>query len=692
MYLPIPVRSYSTLLSLTLLFFAPAVNAQEKTPKPKQPLQIEGITVTPHVRASSMRFSSEAGSATGARVQIFVRNTDSHQTVSTNEVLFKGKYPLKLLMDGEWAWHDTPNSWGGAHLTLPPGALTVWSYNSIRTGWGAGSSFPIQIEDWGLGTQDTYAVTLTKPLVWLSAITFLGDSVQPDKLVFHIENRSSKALKIEGARLYLPKSADTWRVFYPQTSLRDLLPFSADGIIPPKDKGGAEVVTGKLPLTYCVLEVTLKDPKGQPLSLWAKLRIKREAFDISGGWVTDSHTRDDRPSVLHEAFLKTLKRLHINTAHIGMLPGYTDQIEPNGLYSRYPLKFFGGLEPISAYDTDANLSRVHGVESLGEPQYGGGSGQKMPQEVLRALEKYAPSRFATTLTLSDEANWRYYAGLSDYPHYDAYRVTAPSPDSWRRYERWGETRIGWGAPLETIGDMCRSLREMSRPAPTAYWSQGPHQGWDVYDGRQRTSPTPDELRLQAYHALASRITSLYWFNLSLRSLVLFRDTLDEVARVGREIKMLESFYLKGDAYQYRQLHKEGKPDWDLASIVSPEGALLFALDLDYTPDPIEKVFRFHPPRPAEFAFELPSYLRRPVDVFRIDADGVHEVAYHLTKHGVTIQDKTNRVAIYVATPSRNLRTHLEKRRQQLLAEEESTHFDPASNNEDFATLKSISRP
>jgi len=84
-----------------------------------------------------------------------------------------------------------------------------------------------------------------------------------------------------------------------------------------------------------------------------------------------------------------------------------------------------------------------------------------------------------------------------------------------RMLRWGGQTIRWGAPLETIGEMTRSLREISRPGPIAYWSQGAHAGWDRYGGRSRTSPTPDELRLQAYHALSSRITSLYWFNLAL---------------------------------------------------------------------------------------------------------------------------------------------------------------------------------
>jgi hypothetical protein len=279
--------------------------------------------------------------------------------------------------------------------------------------------------------------------------------------------------------------------------------------------------------------------------------------------------------------------------------------------------------------------------------------------------------------------------LSDYAHFDAYRVSAAAADAWRKYDRWRAARIGWGAPLETIGDLCRSLRELSRPAPIACWSQGPHAGWEVYDGRKRTSPTPDELRAQAGHALASRITSLYWFNLSLKSLVQYRDTLDELTRVGREIRLLQDFLLEGDAYRYERVERDGRPDWDLASIASPRAAVLFALDLDYAPDPAEKVFKFGPARPARWAFALPEHLRKPADVFRIDAEGVQSVDHRETGNGIEISDRARLAAIYVATPSQDLRGELEKRRQALLTYEQSFPFDPAHQDEDFAQLKSL---
>jgi hypothetical protein len=237
--------------------------------------------------------------------------------------------------------------------------------------------------------------------------------------------------------------------------------------------------------------------------------------------------------------------------------------------------------------------------------------------------------------------------------------------------------------------MTRSLRETSRPASIAYWSQGAHDGWGRYGGRERTSPTPEELRLQAYHALSSRITSLYWFNLSLKSLAKFRNLIDEITRVGREIRILDRFYLEGAACQYRQVRREGKPDWDLASIISPDCALLFALDLDYKADPTQKLFKFGPPRPAVFEFDLPPWLRPAADVFRIDADGIYEVGYRRTAKGIVIDDRVSKVAIYVAAAEAGLRSRLEDRRRELLRTERAFRFDPAASDADFEELISF---
>jgi hypothetical protein len=653
-------------------------------------LSVEGIHVVPHQQSPEMRYRQKTDFSLGARVELFLRNASEDTLVlpASLDIRLRGQTPSELLRSDDWAWHDFPSVWGDETVRLPPGAITVWSWNGKRANWGANTNADLAIGLPGSATPQRFEVAIANPSVWLSAVTFLGSEADPfpDSLIFHVANETAEPIRLEACRLWLPTDNQSWRVLLPQPWVTNLSRFPTDGIVPPRDCGGARVETGRLPLTYTALEVRLSDSRGRPFTLWAHLRIKREWFDISGGWV--SSKVGEINTLQSEAFLKTLRRMHINTAHIADVTGYTDQTGPDGLYTRYPLKYFNKLQPFSHYDIDAMLPRIHAVEFLGEPQYGGGR-PVPPQEVWKALAPYAATRLPTSVTHSEERLWRLYAGLSDYPHYDAYRVTAPSPDAWSQYDRWDGQRIRWGAPLETIGDMTRSLRELNRPRPIAYWSQGPHHDWSGYGGRKRASPTPDELRLQAYHALASRITSLYWFNLSLKSLVKFPDLIEPITRVGREIRMLDQFYLEGAACQYRRVLKDGKPDWDLASITTPEVALLFAMDLAYEPDATEKVFRFGPPRISQFDFNLPSYLRESKDVFHIDADGIQDVTHRSTPQGVAIDDCISKVGIYVATADPSLRKRLEARRREFIRFEESFGFDPARSDADSEALRSL---
>ena len=651
-------------------------------------LRLEGVTVTPHLQSRAMRYRKETDFSLGARVQLFMHNISSSplSLVPDTNIRLRGRTPEDLLGADEWAWYDFPDAWKDRPLTLPPGALTVWTWNGKRAEWGTGTNEDLTVRLPADGEAAIQCqVPIEPPDVWLSAVTFLGqsDSPYPDRLVFHIANQKEIPLKVESCRLWLPESNGTWRVLLPQEWISDLDTFPEDGTIPAGDRGGAVVATGTLPLTYAALEVGLRDASNGPITLWTHLRIKREVFDISGGWV--SSNVNGRSTLTFEPYLKALRRMHINTAHIGEVAGYTNNAE---LYGRYPLKRFNKLADFQRYDTEPMLKQIHAVEFLGEPQYGGGH-PVPPMEVWRALTSYQSTQLATTVTHSEERIWRFYAGLSDYPHYDAYRVCAPSPDSWRLYERWGDERIRWGAPLETIGDMTRSLRELNRPMPIAYWSQGAHSGWNRYGGRQRTSPTPQELRAQAYHALAARITSLYWFNLSLKSILKFPDLIEPISMIGREIRMLEDFFLEGDATYYGRLAKDGRPDWDVSVVAGPKGAVLFALDLAYHPDSEEKIFTFDPPRDAEIGFPLPGFLRDPVEVLRVSAGEVTSVPFDLTPQGVRIKGQFGDVNVFVAARHSGVQKELEDRRKALAAFEDSLGFDPARNRDDLEQLKAI---
>ena len=666
------------LLVLQIAFLRPALGAD---------LSLEGMHVVPHVQSTEMRYRKSPDFSLGARVELFLRNTSTRTITipASNEIRLRGSTPEDLLKNDEWAWHDLPSAWGSEPLQLPPGAMTVWSWNGKRSTWGTNTQADLSIT-LGEGREvNTLPLRIDNPDVWLSAVTFLGTgtNLHPDSMIVHLANHSPDSLRLDACRLWLPESNTSWRALTPQPWISNRLDrFPTDGIIPTRERGGARVATGRLPLTYAAVEVRLVGPKGKHTTTWAHQRIKREVFDISGGWVASGLGTSN---TLHaEPYLQTLARMHVNAGMHQQVPGYSD----TALFEKYPLKYMNRMQPFDHYDTDQMLPRIHAVEFLGEPQYGGGK-PVSPQDCWKAFAPYAPTRLPTSVTHSEERIWRFYAGISDYPHYDAYRVTAPSPDAWSQYDRWNGQRIRWGAPLETIGEMSRSLRELNRPRPVAYWSQGAHYDWNGYGGRKRGSPTPDELRLQAYHALASRITSLYWFNLSVRSLVTFPDLIEPITRVGREIRMLEDYYLEGDATHHERVLHEGKPDWDLDIVSGPRGAVLFALDLAYTPDSEEKVFKFGPPRKAVFHFPIPIHLRKPAEVFRVDADGLSSVDYSVGNGTFRINDQTSRVAIYVVAAAPGERARIESRHQSLLAAERAIGFDPGGNPPDLAVLKAL---
>lgn len=117
--------------------------------------------------------------------------------------------------------------------------------------------------------------------------------------------------------------------------------------------------------------------------------------------------------------------------------------------------------------------------------------------------------------------------------------------------------------------------------------------------------------------------------------------------------------------------------------------MLFALDLDYKADREARVFQFGAPRPAVWTVKLPAYLGTPVDCFRLDADGIHDVAWDWKDGQVVIRDTCARVGIYFATPNAALRNALADEHQQCLAAEAALNFDPARSDADFAQLEQL---
>ena len=284
----------------------------------ESPLDLRGVAVVPQFQSEAMRYRREPDRSLGAWVQLFLVNRGASPLSlnSQTPIRLREKTPDELLAGGDWTWHDFPSAWTNAPLELPSGAMTVWSFNGKNASWGAGTSADLVVEDTHLQCD------LAKPRVWLSAVTFLGDPTNPfpNSVIFHVANETSGQIRLEACRFWLPRDNRSWRVLLPQAWGTNLASFPSDGHIAAGDRGGARIQTGPLPLTYTALEVKLSEDAGRPLTLWTHLRIKREVFDISGGWVASGLHGSN--TLQAEPYLKTLRRMHVNTGMHQEVPGY----------------------------------------------------------------------------------------------------------------------------------------------------------------------------------------------------------------------------------------------------------------------------------------------------------------------------------------------------------------------------------
>lgn len=654
-------------------------------------LTLSGINVTPHQVSSEMQWRRSPEQALSARTEIFLSNNSQETINVVGPIHFDNATPSELVTANALAWRDP--SWENG-FELPAGALRVLRFNGKTGEWGTESNHTLTFKT-ATDARGEIPFDIDSPKAWIESIGFLNtpESFRPTKIVVTLRNQLDENLKLKSCRLWLPKDNESYHTLFPFKAYefpnaRDLVTWSGNQMVSVKELFGFTLTCDPLLLTYMALEVVLEhDSSTEPMSLWASMKVRPSTFDISGGWTANQVK--SKMSMTNEEYLKTLALLHVNTGQIEEVDGFTNNAE---LYAKYPMKRFNRLADRQRYDSEALLPTIHAVEFLGEPQYGGGR-PVPPQEVFDKLSPYEPWKLPTSVTLSEERTWRYYAGLSDYPHYDAYRVIAPAADAWNKYDRWNGASIRWGAPLETIGTMTRSLREQSRPASIAYWSQGAHDGWGGILSPRRGSPTADELRSQAWHGLGNGIMSLYWFNLSMKSLAKFPDLLDPIRRVGREIQLLRPILESGTAYDYERIIEDSKLSWDLSSVVSQDSAILVANDLAYSIDDKTRTFQFAS-RSANLPFELPVWLSGPqapesLECFEIDAQGPKPVGYKLSEQRITIDAKDLKVVgIFIVTRDKSMRQRLAEHSQMLDEREKSLGFDPIGNPEDRKRLQS----
>ena len=677
------MSGYSTLgllLSTVIMMLSIATNTGASSAQKisKLPLEILDVVVTPHQYSDVMRYRTPPDPELGALVRIYIASTDDACTALQPELTFNNKRPDELLASGDWMWYEMPENLGtdDAPFQIGPGELAVFTFNAATSNWGIGNQFQLGILDKMTGTHTELTLPIRMNPIRIHQIVCLASeasAIIPDKMVVHLSNSGEQELTLREMKIYPDLPGSTYRQAVIRTRPDNQVIAENSHMIVIAD-------TGSLPLTHGMTALTFENVDGDLVTCWARLRFKVDRFDIGSGWLFFPSKEDIVP-LHHESFLKTLQWLHVNLFWGDHVPGYTDQTGPDGLYTRFPMRQMGFFEDIETFNSDEWVSRIHGVDRLGEPQHS----RMPPMEVYEHLKKYDAARYPTTLTLSDEKDWRYYAGLADFPHYDSYRVSAPAADAWWLYDVWDEP-VRWGAPLETIGIMTRSLRSLSEPLPIALWSQNVHEGWQGQRARLRRSPTPDEILIQAYQGLANGVISLYWYSLQSWSVLKFRDTLEMTHRIGREIRLLDDLYLTGYPTFFVQEQGDKRPMLDINVLGAPDAALLFAIDLTYYPDHEARVFTFGETRDIAVSFELPAWLRDPVDVFRIDVDGVYDVEWEITEDGVHIKDNLDRVAIYIAAQHETERGARLYKLNLLKNYEASIGFDPFNNEDDFNVL------
>ena len=697
------------------------------------PVEIIGMTVTPHVYIDPAYYkaSDPFDSENGALIQIVVRN-NSNEPVKFR-LLFDGMQvadPRLIQTDGkpaynsrqninnpakipEWTWCEMPEqkAFKGRDYELGAGKTDVFTYNSYKAKWGKDYSYTISAIDPKGAALDSFSMKNSPNPVSLEFISFLSkdnNSLYPDSAVVHIKNNSKAGFKIRKMRFYGPSADlqnDPTNGFVLLQEVDQLLTFTQKGILSAGEWSGFTCSTGPLPLVRGLVEVVLQINDAET-SLWAPIMFRKEQFNIGSGWLGYSSKPDSIyiSPLSHESFLKTLRLMHINVVHNNNVNEYIPaDLQPKYSFKHMLNEFQAVYEHPEIYNTNEFVKKAERIDCLGEPNWGRTAMESYLITKRYMLSETFPSEewhIPTSVDHSMPQRVRYFAGIADYPSFDNYRITAPSDDRFQDYsERWGSGKFAaktasWGAPLESVGNITRTIHAVNKPKPISAWTQNVHHNWEKGKrNRNRISPTPDEIYSQAYQILANGVTSLYWYSLEVNSILRFRDAIYITRRIGREIKMLEPFYISGAAYHYQRRNLNGNantPDLDLNVIVTPNAALLFANDLTYIPDTAKEKasFVFKARNVKELFFPLPGYLAKPLKVVRVDADSIYDVNYKVNKDGVIIlQDSIFICGVYLACHDETMVHQIEKRRQELIEIEKSLDFDPGNNDDDFFTLK-----
>jgi len=640
----------------------------------KGKIEILSVNVLPHV------FSGEIPSYNrrdpfaipenpGALIKIFIKNTDRENHFE-GQVLFNGKTGIELLDSKIVSWASVPDIRTGGLLSskIPPDSIDVYTLNVIDSRFYADGILVEFIYPDSNGSVRQHIEIKEYPLC-AERIVFMdskGES-RPDKMIVWLKNNSKEDIVLEGMDFY--KAMPFYSMHWWTDSIKpDVLDTQINEMtLKPGETNYIVYGLGEIPFGESILELNVKsEDKSEKIMYQIKPFVS--SFDINTGWA-------GRHLAGSKLFAETVAMMHFNTVHGDSL-GYNN----TAIGQKYPLKGFGVYSNTEEMNKPENIKNIHGVEFLGEPQMD----NRDPQEIFNKMAIYRTSGYPTTLTLTHEPGYYMYAGLVDFPHFDAYRIVAPHADKWGEYTKYGDKNTLWGAPLETAGIYVRSLHEISRPNPVAAWTQAVSGGWFSIWRISSPNPNPTEIRIQAYQKVANGSISLYWFNISGRNVIGSRYALDEIRNINREFLIVEDLLVKSVPFSWENIFM----DMDHNVLAGPDFAVLFTTDLSYMVSPVNE-FVISSPRTENFTFNIPEYLDNPDSLIKITKDGIFKLDATFHGDNVSFTDTVFITGMYVVYESSEVDYYrfLQDKYNSLIAKEQSVGFDPIRNDGDFDLLR-----
>ncbi len=637
-------------------------------------LEIAGVTVAPHYVSGEIpnyrdeeKFLSKF--SPGAHIRIFVRNNGL--TGINPEVLLNGKTGRELITSNTVSYCDLPDIRETAtkmSTEIPAGGLDCYMLNIVSPNFYA-NGINLKFRDKISGNTTEKLIQIKPPDLYASRIVFNASdgSKFPDGFYIYFNNDADKNAQISQVKIW--KASKTYTEHWWSESFEPgkITWFGEQGNVPANEINGALVSTGKLPFGETIIEFEVnRNSAVEKMYYVVKPMIIN--FDIGLGWDFELLSKS-------EAYCKTIKFMHFNTVN----GDAKDFLANKEWAEKYPMKRFSKLEAESATTDENELKTIHGAEHFGEPQFG----KRPAQEIFNYYTTYRNSGFPSTLTLSHEPGFFLYAGVVDYNHFDAYRVTAPHADKWGNYEKYGNKNVKWGSPLETIGDYMRTLNRISYPNPVAAWTQAMADDWTSPARKNAGNPNNLEMRIQAYEAVANGATSLYWFNMGGKTVINNRGSLGETQRVNREIMVVGDMLSKTMPFWWQNRFL----DIDLNVLAGPDYAALFAIDLKYRVSESNQ-FISSGKRSETMSFKIPAYLLQCDAAVKITHEGVFPVDVQVTDGNAIISDtfETTGMYIFYHSGTRNWKELLTKRYNEIRATEASWQFDPINNDADFRIL------